>query len=75
MEEGTITAEKLVNTLEAKGEISINDGFNSIFIQTIDDKEGYAYVSSTNKEFKDSKEAVEWAIKKMNGIYNIKTCK
>lgn len=65
--------QELINTLEAKGEISINDGNESVFIQSVDDKEGYTYVSSTNKEFKDSREAVEWLVEKMNGARNIKT--
>jgi hypothetical protein len=41
-------------------------GSEELFIQSVDDKEGYAYVSSTNREFRDSREAAEWVIEKMN---------
>lgn len=71
MEEKII--DKLIDTLEAKGEISFNDGAKELFIQAVDDKEGYCYVSSTNEEFISGREAVEWAIEKMNGIDNIMT--
>lgn len=72
--EGTlIMLDELIDALEANGEISITDGIKELFIQTVDDKEGYSYVSSTNEEFGSSREAVEWAIEKMNGIENIVT--
>lgn len=67
------STKELVDALEAKGEISMTDGVKELFIESIDDKEGYSYVSSTNEEFGGSKEAVEWAIKQMNGIDNIVT--
>ncbi|WP_097028295.1 hypothetical protein [Clostridium peptidivorans] len=66
---------ELINALEAKGEISINDGTEEFFIQNVDDKEGYSYVSSTNEEFASSRAAVNWAIEKVNGIDNIVTWK
>jgi len=65
--------DKLIDTLEAKGEISFNDGSKELFIQTVDDKEGYSYVSSTNQEFVSSRDAVEWAVEELNGIDNIMT--
>lgn len=71
MEGNLIMLDELIDTLEAKGEISITDGIKELFIETVDDKEGYSYVSSTNEEFGSSREAVEWAIEKMNGIENI----
>ena len=73
MKGNLIMFNELIEVLETKGEISITDGINELFIQTVDDKEGYSYVSSTNKEFGSSQEAVEWAIEKMNGIDNIAT--
>ncbi|MBM7871245.1 hypothetical protein JOC70_002743 [Clostridium pascui] len=71
--EGKIIIDKLIDTLEAKGEISFNDGTKELFIQTVDDKEGYSYVSSTNEEFISSRDAVEWAVEELNGIDNIMT--
>ncbi|MBE6066703.1 MAG: hypothetical protein E7211_03240 [Clostridium lundense] len=71
--EGKIIIDKLIDTLEAKGEISLNDGAKELFIQTVDDKEGYSYVSSTNQEFVSSRDAVEWAVEELNGIDNIMT--
>lgn len=62
---------EMVSILEKTGEISINDGYKELFIQAVDDKEGYEYVSSTNNEFKDSREAIEWALEKMNGGQNL----
>lgn len=73
MEVNSITPEELVETLETNGTISMTDGIKELFIESIDDKEGYSYVSSTNKEFGSSQEAVEWAIEQMNGIDNIVT--
>ncbi|GIM30561.1 hypothetical protein CPJCM30710_32270 [Clostridium polyendosporum] len=73
MEGNPIMLDELIGALEANGEISITDGTKEMFIQTVDDKEGYSYVSSTNEEFGSSREAVEWAIEKMNGIENIVT--
>jgi hypothetical protein len=73
MDGNMLMPDELVDALEAKGEISISDGMKELFIQTVDDKEGYSYVSSTNEEFTSSREAVKWAIEKMNGIENIVT--
>ena len=71
--DGKIIIDKLIDVLEAKGEISFNDGAKELFIQTVDDKEGYSYVSSTNQEFISSRDAVEWAVEELNGIDNIMT--
>jgi hypothetical protein len=57
--------DKIINALETEGEISVTAGSEELFIQSVDDKEGYAYVSSTNREFRDSREAAEWASEKM----------
>lgn len=63
MDSNSEAIDKLIDELETNGELTINRGKMNLFIQAVDDKEGYAYVSSTNKEFKNSKEAVEWAVK------------
>jgi len=68
MEQNPIVLNELIDVLEANGEISITDGIKELFIETVDDKEGYSYVSSTNEEFGNSREAVEWALEKLNGI-------
>ncbi|WP_238884053.1 hypothetical protein [Clostridium sp. YIM B02551] len=66
MEKDNIMANNLIDTLETKGEITITDGVKELFIEAVDNKEGYSYVSNTNEEFGSSREAVEWAIKKAN---------
>ncbi|KZL90462.1 hypothetical protein [Clostridium magnum] len=66
MEEYLIKPEELVDVLEEDGEISIYNGEKEFFIQTVDDKEGYSYVSSTNQEFGSSREAAEWAISELH---------
>jgi hypothetical protein len=71
MERNPIMLDELVDALETNGEISITDGIKELFIETVDDKEGYSYVSSTNQEFDSSRDAVEWAVEKMKGIENI----
>ncbi|MBC2581697.1 hypothetical protein [Clostridium sp. DJ247] len=73
MEGNSIMLDELIDVLEENDEISITDGIKELFIETVDDKEGYSYVSSTNEEFGSSREAVEWAVEKMNGIENIVT--
>lgn len=55
---------QLVNELETNSEITIKCGNEEIFIQSVDDKEGYSYVSSTNEEFRNSEEAVKWVVEK-----------
>ncbi|WP_297421725.1 hypothetical protein [Clostridium sp.] len=71
MEASLTIPKELIDTLEANGEISMTDGVKELFIQSVDDKEGYSYVSSTNEEFGSSREAVEWAINEMDGFDNI----
>lgn len=66
MEGNLVKPEELVDVLEEDGELSIYDGVKEFFIQSVDDKEGYSYVSSTNQEFSSSREAAEWA---MNEIH------
>ena len=66
MEGSLIKPEELVEVLEEDGELSIYNGAKELVIQTVDDKEGYSYVSSTNEEFGSSREAVEWAINELH---------
>ncbi|WP_139904299.1 hypothetical protein [Clostridium thermarum] len=47
----------LIKEFEVKGEIAVNNGLEELFIEAMDDKGGYSYASSINKEFKDSREA------------------
>lgn len=61
MEANLTMPEELIDTLEENGEISMTDGVKELFIQSVDDKEGYSYVRSTNEEF-GSRKAVKWAI-------------
>jgi hypothetical protein len=70
MDEELIIAE-LIEALEDQGEITLTGEDNEIFIQTVDDKEGYGYVSNTNKEFEDAKEAIDWAVLQFDGVENI----
>lgn len=73
MEANLTIPEELVDTLEANGTISMTDGIKELFVESVDDKEGYSYVSSTNEEFGSSREAIEWALEQMGGIDNIVT--
>ncbi|ERI90011.1 hypothetical protein HMPREF1982_04278 [Clostridiales bacterium oral taxon 876 str. F0540] len=63
--------QEMAEALEDNGEITITGEDLEIFIQTVDDKEGYSYVSNTNKEFEDAKEAIEWAVLQFDGVENI----
>lgn len=73
MEENLTIPKELIDALEAKGKISFTNREKELFIEAVDDKEGYSYVSSTNEEFGSGRETVEWAIKRLNGINNIQT--
>lgn len=63
--------EEMVEALEAHGEITLTGEDEEIFIQTVDDKEGYGYVSNTHKEFDEAREAIEWAVLQFDGVENI----
>lgn len=63
--------EEMIELLEDHGEITLTGEDLELFIQSVDDKEGYAYVSNTNKEFEDSREAIEWAALQFDGVENI----
>lgn len=63
--------EEMVDALESNGEIRLCGEEQELVIQSIDDKEGYSYVSSTNKQFDDGREAIEWAVLQFDGVENI----
>lgn len=63
--------EEMIESLEINGEIRLCGDEQELNIQSIDDKEGYSYISSTNKKFDDSREAVEWAVGEFDGLENI----
>jgi hypothetical protein len=63
--------EEMSQALGNNGEITISGEELEIFIQSVDDKEGYAYVSNTNKEFETGMEAIEWAVLQFDGVENI----
>jgi hypothetical protein len=57
---------KSIRELDENGFINLSDGKREIFIQSIDDKEGYSFVSSTNEEFACSEAAVKWAFEQLS---------
>lgn len=63
--------EEMAEKLENNGEITISGDDLEFFIQSVDDKEGYAYVSNTHKEFETSTDAIEWAVLQFDGTENI----
>lgn len=63
--------EEIAEALENNGEITLSGEDLEVFIQSVDDKEGYSYVSNTNKEFETSMEAIEWAVLQFDGVENI----
>jgi hypothetical protein len=62
---------ELAEVLEENGMVSITDGSQEISIQSVDDKEGYAYISNTNREFDNSREAIKWAFERLNSSENV----
>lgn len=65
------TVEEMINTLEENGELRLSGYDADIYIQSVDGKEGYSFVSNTNDEFDSSREAVEWAVRQFDGVENI----
>lgn len=57
---------KAIDELETNGFITITDGSKEVLIQSVDDKEGYSFVSSTNEEFANSSAAVRWGFDQFN---------
>lgn len=63
--------EEMTDILNENGEIRFTGYDNDIYIQSIDEKEGYSFVSNTSEEFDSSRDAVEWAVGKFGGLGNI----
>ncbi len=63
--------DEMSNTLEENGELRLSSYDLDIYIQSVNNKEGYLYVSNTNDEFDNSKEAVKWAVNQLDGLENI----
>lgn len=63
--------EEMSEVLENNGEIRVSGEGNDIFIESVDDKEGYSYTSNTNKEFESSRDAIEWAVEQFDGVENV----
>lgn len=66
-----LVMEEMIEALEINGEIRLSNEEQELTIQSIDDKDGYSYISSTNKQFDDSREAIEWVILQFDGLENI----
>ena len=62
--------QEMIEGLQQNGEIRLTDGIREISIQAFEDEEPL-YVSSTNKEFDDAEEAVQWAVEQFGGIENV----
>lgn len=67
MEEEQLVGE-MIDILDENGEIRLSNIDLEVYIQSIDDKEGYSYISDTNDEFGTSKEAIEWAVDQFGGL-------
>jgi hypothetical protein len=63
--------EEMITVLENNGGIRLSSGVGDVFIESIDDKEGYSYVSDTGEEFDNSRDSVEWAVELFGGMENI----
>lgn len=63
--------DKMAVSLEEKGEIKFFSADMNVYIQSIDSKEGYSYITPGGNEFDSSHEAVQWAIARFKGIENI----
>jgi hypothetical protein len=64
--------EEIITVLENNGGIRLSSGQEDVFIESIDDKEGYSYVSDTGEEFDSSRDSIEWAVELFGGMENIK---
>lgn len=62
---------KMIDSLEINGEIRFFNTDMDIYIQSIDSKEGFSYITRDGIEFDSSQEAVEWAVCMFGGIESI----
>lgn len=67
MDEQQVT-EEMIDILEDNGDIKLLNDETNISIQSVDDKEGYSYISNDHTKFESSREAVEWAIEQFDGV-------
>lgn len=63
--------DKMINSLDTNGEIRFISADRDIYIQSIDPKEGYSFITQDGTEFDSSWEAVEWAVRQFRGIESI----
>jgi hypothetical protein len=68
---GNQVMEEMIEALENNGEIRLSSGEADVFIESIDDKEGYSFVSNTGEEFDNGRDSIEWAVEVFGGIENI----
>lgn len=62
---------QMIDTLEENGEIRLSSYDRDIVIQSFDSEDGIAFVTDNDIEFEESREAVEWAVKELQGVENI----
>jgi hypothetical protein len=67
----SFSLDKMTNSLEINGDIQLYSKEGRIYIHSIDDKEGYSYITPSGMEFDTSRGAVEWGIRELKGINNI----
>jgi hypothetical protein len=63
---------EMMKAVEKNGAIKLSGLEGDFYIQSIDDKEGYSYVTSDNREFEYLEDAMGWALHKLHGVENIK---
>lgn len=63
--------EEMTDFLENNGEITLSNENENITIKEFEGNADYLYISSNNKRFETSKDAIEWAALQFDGIENI----
>jgi hypothetical protein len=63
--------EDVINKLENNGYITLTNGQNTISIQSVDDKEGYSYITDRHRQFANSRDAVKWSVSELKEIKNV----
>ncbi|NLZ48984.1 MAG: hypothetical protein GX895_09430 [Clostridiales bacterium] len=62
--------QEMIEGLQQNGEIRLTDGLREISIQALEEGETL-YITSTNREFDDAEEAVQWVVEQLGGIENV----
>ncbi|SCN23257.1 hypothetical protein N3C_1214 [Clostridium sp. N3C] len=62
--------QEMIEGLQQNGEIRLTDGLREISIQALEEVETL-YITSTNREFDDAEEAVQWVVEQLGGIENV----